>query len=116
MPPKAPKLLEDIRDACAYILSVTADQSLESFRSNRMLFQAVERNFEIVGEAIGRLARVDPKAAEKLGEFAQIISFRNMLIHGYDQIDQEVVWDVIRTDAPLLLSRVEQCLKEFGPA
>ena len=115
MPPRTPKLLEDVRDACAFILSITADHSLEQFRENRLLYQAVERNFEIIGEAIGRLARVDAPTAERLGEFAQIISFRNMLIHGYDQIDQEVVWEVIRSDLPLLLARVEELLKDFGP-
>jgi len=60
MQPKTPKLLDDIRDAAAFIRQVTAGKTLDAYRADRVLRQAVERNFEILGEAVSRLARTDP--------------------------------------------------------
>lgn len=60
MQPKAPKLLEDIRDSAAFILETAGSQTLETYARDRIRRQAVERNFEIIGEALNRLSRVDP--------------------------------------------------------
>src|SRR5207245_2161524 len=65
--PKSPKLLDDIRDAAAFIRQVTDGKSLEAYRADRLLRQAVERNFEIIGEAVGRLARTDPDLVARIG-------------------------------------------------
>ncbi len=81
---KTPKLLDDIRDASAFIRQATQDKMLETYRADRMLRHAVERNFEIIGEAVSRLARTDPDIAARIGEHPQIIAFRNLLIHGYE--------------------------------
>jgi len=103
---KSTKLLEDSRDAAAFIRQVTTNKTLDDYRSDRLLRQAVERNFEIIGEAVGRLAKVDPTTAAKIGKYQQIISFRNVLIHGYDLIDEAHVWEVIRTNLPTLEAEV----------
>jgi uncharacterized protein with HEPN domain len=63
MPPRAPQLLEDIRDAAAFIVEMTRGVTLERYAADRMLRQAVERNFEIIGEAVKRLSAADPAAA-----------------------------------------------------
>ena len=76
MQPKSPKLLEDIRDAAAFILATTGDMTLEAFVGNRMVYQAVERNFEIIGEAMSRLYKSDPQTAGRVGKHPQIIAFR----------------------------------------
>jgi uncharacterized protein with HEPN domain len=73
---KSPKLLEDIRDAVAFVRDATAGKGLDAYRSNRLLRQAVERNFEIIGEAVSRLAKLDPTTAASIGEYQKIISFR----------------------------------------
>ena len=72
--------------------------------------QAIERNFEIIGQAVGRLARNEPQTATRLSEHERIVAFRNVLIHGYDLVEDELVWDTIRTKRPVLLSEVEELL------
>jgi uncharacterized protein with HEPN domain len=76
------------------------------------LRQAVERNLEIVGEAVGRLRRDDPDTASRLSEHERIVAFRNVLIHGYDLVDDELVWDTIQTKLPILLAEIEELLEE----
>jgi uncharacterized protein with HEPN domain len=109
---KSPKLLEDIRDAAAFVRQATHGKTLDDYRGDRLLRQAVERNFEIIGEAVGRLAQVDPGVAAKIGQYAEIISFRNLLIHGYDLVDDAQVWDVIRQDLPTLEAEVIALLED----
>ena len=60
---RSPKLLEDIRDAAAFIGEVMQARSLAQYSADRLLRQAVERNFEIIGEAVKRLAQADPITA-----------------------------------------------------
>lgn len=92
MPPEVFKWLEDIRDAAAYVLSITKTADFESFSNDRTLRQAVERNFEIIGEAMNRIGRDDPSIVARLPDQKRIIAFRNILIHAYDNIDVEIVW------------------------
>ncbi len=77
---RTPKTLEDIRDAATFVLAVTEDKKLEDYAANRLLRQAIERNFEVIGEAVGRLARDDPDTASRLSEHRRIVAFRNILI------------------------------------
>jgi len=109
---KAPKLLDDIHQAAAAIEQWTASRTIEQYRGDTMLRAAVERNFEIIGEALNRLAQLDPDTAERLGPYKQIIAFRNLLIHGYDIIDHQRVWHVIENDLPTLRNHAEQLLRE----
>jgi uncharacterized protein with HEPN domain len=109
---KSPKLLEDIRDAAAFVRQAVEDKTLDDYRSDRLLRQAVERNFEIIGEAVGRLAKLDPDTSSRIGQYAQIIAFRNLLIHGYDLIDDAQVWEVIRLNLPILEAEASALLAE----
>ena len=115
MQPKTPKLLDDIRDAVAFIRQVTHGKALDAYRAERMLRQAVERNFEVLGEAVNRLTHIDPETAARIGDHPQIIAFRNLLIHGYDLIDHAQVWGVITQDLPRLEQQVLQLLGEAPP-
>ena len=107
---KSVKLLADVRDAAEFILQVTQGKGLDDYQNDRLLRQAVERNFEIIGEAVGRLAKLDAATIASVGNYAQIIAFRNILIHGYDLIDDAQVWLVISADLPTLLAQVTALL------
>ena len=110
MQPQSPKLLEDIRDAVAFIGEVTKGKGLADYGADRLLRQAIERNFEIIGEAIKRLAQYDAETAARIDDYRQIIAFRNVLIHGYDLVDHALVWNTIETQIPTLLRDVEALL------
>jgi uncharacterized protein with HEPN domain len=112
MQPKTPKILDDIRDAAAFIRQVTEDKTLDQYRTDRLLRQAVERNFEIVGEAVKRLSETDPDSVSRIDGYKQIIAFRNILIHGYDLIDDEQVWRVVQNDLPSLIETVRKLRSE----
>jgi uncharacterized protein with HEPN domain len=112
MRPETPRLLEDIRDAAQYIADRTAGETLESFRGDRDLRQVVERNFEVIGEAVRRLSHRDPATVQRLTDYGQMIAFRNVLIHAYDVIDPVRVWRTIHNSVPILLAEVGQLLRE----
>lgn len=110
MQPKTPKLLEDIRDAAAFIREVARGKTLGDYQGDRLLRQAIERNFEIIGEAMNRLAQHDPDTAGRISKHRQIVDFRNVLTHGYDLIDHRIVWSTIDEEVPVLLAEVEVLL------
>lgn len=114
MHPRAPKLLEDIRSAADFVKSVTQGVGLEQFRQNRLLRQAVERNFEIIGEAVRRLEKDDPDTASRITDYRRIIAFRNVLIHGYDVIEPAIVWSAVVDDLSRLLIDVRGLLESLG--
>jgi uncharacterized protein with HEPN domain len=106
------KLLHDIKQASALIAQFTAGRTFADYSEDAMLRAAVEREFEIVGEALGKLARVNAALATRITGYRRIIAFRNILIHGYAQVDDRLVWDVVESKLPLLRSEVDALLKE----
>jgi uncharacterized protein with HEPN domain len=103
---EAKKFLEDIRQACEEILAFTEGKTSQNYKQERLLRSGVERQFEIIGEALNRLNKTAPDVANQVSHYKRIISFRNILIHGYDLVEDAVVWDVVAKDLPLLHSQV----------
>lgn len=112
MHPKSPKWLDDIAHSCTYIAEATGGASEVDYRRNRPMRQIVERNFEIIGEALLRLERTDPETASRISDYREIIGFRNRLAHNYDDIDNPQVWDIIQNFLPNLRAEVEVLLEE----
>lgn len=73
---------------------------------------AVERQFEIIGEALAQLAKVDETIVARIGEHRRIIAFRNILIHGYADVDDRLVWDIVQGKLPVLHREVKAILSE----
>jgi len=94
MRPESPALLWDARKATRLITQFVAKRTWEEYQSDPMLRSAVERQFQILGEALNRLSRLDPATAEQISNLSRIVAFRNVLVHGYAVIDDELVWEV----------------------
>jgi uncharacterized protein with HEPN domain len=108
----AAKYLWDARDAAERIARFTAGRSFADYLADEMLRAAVERQFEIIGEAFAGLRRVDPKAAVTIPDLPRIIAFRNVLIHGYASVDDRLVWGVMERDLAALRVVLAQRLGE----
>jgi uncharacterized protein with HEPN domain len=87
----AKKLLWDARQAVKRIERYTAGKCFTDYLADDMLRNAVERPFEIVGEAFNQLRRIDPETASAIRELPRIVAFRNVLIHGYASVDDRLV-------------------------
>ena len=107
MQTKTPKLLNDRRDSAAFILAVVSNKSFEDYHSDRVLRQAIERSFEIIGESMKRLAEHDPETVARISDYREIIAFRNVLIHGYDLVDHQLVWSTIEHEVPALIRDID---------
>lgn len=110
----AKKLLFDVLESARSIRDWCTDRSFADYVSNRQFRRAVEREFEVIGEALGRLSIADSVVAERIDELPRIVGFRNRIIHGYDTIDDALVWGVIEGHLPLLLEQVQNLLSESG--
>lgn len=110
MPPLTLKLLNDIRDAASFIRDRTRGFSEAQYSADRLVRQAVERNFEIIGEAMNRLRKADPATASQISDADRIVAFRNVLIHGYHMIDDAEVWRVISNSLPTLIAEVDSLI------
>jgi uncharacterized protein with HEPN domain len=74
-----------------------------------MLRAAVERDFEIIGEALSQLAKHHPPLAVRISEARRIIAFRNIPIHRHADVDDQLVWDVVETKLPACAGRSRRC-------
>lgn len=93
----APKLLWDARQAAERIARFTQGKTWDDYQGDELLRSAVERQFEIIGEAFGRLRQIDSGTAQTIAELPRIVAFRNILIHGYATVDDRLVWGVVQT-------------------
>ena len=114
MPHDPRKLLEDIRQAAHRLQAFTANVTAADYYRSELLQSAVERQFEIAAEALNRLLKLAPDIAQRITEYRRIIDFRNLLSHGYDLIDQSIVWGVLEKDVPILRREVEDQLAALG--
>src|SRR5216684_1624514 len=109
---EAAKYLWDAQRAAESIIRFTFGRNFDDYLADEMLRAAVERQFEIIGEAFVGLRRVAPEVAAMVPDVAQIIGFRNVLVHAYGDVDSKEVWSTIQDDLPGLLSAVATLLRK----
>lgn len=102
------KRLFDAIQACLAIEQFTAGANFEEYLANAMMRSAVERQIEIIGEALNMALHADSSLAEVLPEAYKIVGMRNRIIHGYDSVDDMIVWDVVETKIGPLRHQLEQ--------
>jgi uncharacterized protein with HEPN domain len=114
--PEVLKFLYDIKVACELLAQFTAGRQLGDYLADPMLRSAVERQFEIIGEALNGALALDASLALVVTNAPRIIAFRNRLIHGYATVSNEVVWGVVAGGLPILHREVEALLAESAPS
>ncbi len=113
MPHDPRKCLEDLFQAGCNIQEIAKDRTLADYEADVFFRAAVERFFEIIGEAITRLGKIDPALAGRIPDHRKIVSFRNVLSHGYDSIKAGEVWQIVEHDLPGLLAVVDSLRANF---
>lgn len=104
-----PQLLycQDILESGSAIQSYVQDTTCAAFVQDRMRYSAVIREFEIIGEAVGKLSD-ELKGGYPEIPWQDIKDFRNLLAHEYFGVDLEIVWNTIRDDLPMLMDAVQK--------
>ena len=109
---EARKYLYDVQRAVELLEEFTSGKTFADYERDAMLRAAVEREFEVIGEAMAQLARLDGALADRITGSRRIIAFRNVLIHGYADVDDRLVWGVVEANLPTLAREIETLSNE----
>jgi len=104
------KNLIDILQAAEEIQNFVRGMDFKAYKNSAVTQRAVERDFEIIGEALNRIKYTDNELLEKISEHRRIIGFRNILIHGYDIVDEAIVWLAATKHLPILVGEINEIL------
>jgi uncharacterized protein with HEPN domain len=106
------KWLNDIKSSILEIESffLNNNKKFAEYKKNIMLKRAVERNLEIIGEAISRILKNDNSYLEKISEAKSIIGLRNHVIHAYDNVSDENIWSILINHLPKLKSEIDNLI------
>lgn len=107
--------LFDIQNACELIVEFTVGMTFPDYAADPKTRSAVERQLEIIGEALGQMLKIFPEMGEHFPDASDIISFRNRLIHGYASVSNSVVWGIVEGDLPDLKIKVDGLLAGEAP-
>lgn len=105
--------LWDVRDCADAVAEFTRGRTYRDCQANRVMRAAVERQFEIIGEALGQLAKIAPDTAVQIPELRRIVAFMNLLIHGCAVVDDKIVWQTINDDLPSLRDHADRILGQL---
>lgn len=100
-------------DHARYVVRATAGRTRADLDTDPLLRGAIERWLSVIGEAASRLPE-EVRSQQKDVEWSKIIGMRHHLVHGYDTVNLDIVWDVVRNRVPPLIERLEGALRERG--
>ena len=100
-------ILNAIHEIETFLITIP---NFSSYQNDLKTKRAVERNLEIIGEAMNRILKKD--ATVQLSNSRKIVETRNRIIHGYDTVSDEVIWGIITKHLPILKGEVDKLLKE----
>ncbi len=108
---KISKYLFDVLNSCQEIEEETSlrGRSFDVFCKDRVYRKFIERNFEIIGEAMNRILKISPDI--KISSARKIVNTRNLIIHSYDSLDKEILWGIVIKHLPTLLIEIKELLE-----
>lgn len=106
------KYLYDMLNSCEFLLEFTLGRTVSDYIEDRAFRSAVERELQIIGEALVQLDKVNPEIARQIPDYLNIIGFRHILVHGYDSLNPTTVWNVIETKLESLKTKVQSLLRK----
>jgi uncharacterized protein with HEPN domain len=105
------KFLFDIKTSIDSINEYLGEnRDFNAYKTNKLLKRGIEREFEIIGEAASRILKIDSNFP--IEDARKIVDLRNWVIHGYDRIDDVIIWGIISKQLPILQKQVESLLKD----
>ena len=112
MKPVLKKRLLDAQRAAETASGFCQGKTFDQYRKDELLRSGVERQLEILGEALNRALAEEPGLEKRIPEARRIVGIRNRIIHGYDTVDDEIIWNVVSTKlkplAEMLKTEVEE--------
>ena len=105
------KYLYDMLSSCEFLLEFTRNKAIDDYINDRAFRSALERELQIIGEALIQLEKVAPAVAAEIPEYHNIIGFRHVLVHGYDGLDPATVWNVVETKLEKLTQKIKLLLE-----
>jgi uncharacterized protein with HEPN domain len=108
MNPRVIKRLEDAIEACERAQGFLKSVPIDTFLGSDLLRSAVERQLEIIGEALNAASKEDESLVGIIPDLPRIVAMRNRLIHGYDCVDAEMIWDVVKHNVPILVGQLKR--------
>jgi len=107
------KYLYDMLSSCEFLLEFTRNRTVDDYTSDRGFRSALERELQIIGEALIQLEKAAPAVAAQIPEYQNIIGFRHVLVHGYDSLDPETIWNVVETRLEGLRQKTKSLLEQY---
>jgi uncharacterized protein with HEPN domain len=105
------KYLFDIKIAVESIFDYLGEtRSFTEYQNNKLLRRGIEREIEIIGEAMNRIVKIAPEI--QIENAREIIDTRNWVIHGYDKVDDVVIWGIISIHLPRLKKEIDGLLED----
>lgn len=102
--------LADIKGAIVEIYAfLPEDRDFIKFQKDIKTRKAVERNLEIIGEALNRILRINPDI--NITNSRRIVNTRNRIIHGYDTVSEAIIWGIAMEDLPKLEKEIDHLLQ-----
>lgn len=103
------RYLVDIQESIYSIYDYLGDkQDFSNYQSSKLLRRAVERELEIIGEAVNRILKIDKTI--NISDSRRIVNLRNYVIHGYDKVDNVIIWGIISRDLPKLKEQIDNLI------
>lgn len=106
--------IEDLQSHLAKLHTLTLGKTIQDLEEDFELRWAIERGFEIVGEILRRVEKIEPQTADRIDAIGKIIGFRNVLAHEYDNVEAERVWSITQANLPRLTEQIDAWAAELG--